>query len=72
VGSVLRNENSVSTVSTLVDDYYGITDVCLSIPVILNNNGISEVVKVGLNKKEEKEFKASADILKPIISEIDI
>lgn len=72
VGSILRNENHVSTVSTLLDDYYGINDVCLSIPVIINNKGISEVVKIELNKKEEREFKASADILKQIISEIDI
>lgn len=72
VGSVLRDENSVSTVSTLVDDYYGINDVCLSVPVIINNNGISEVVKVELSKKEEKEFKHSANVLKNIISEIEI
>jgi L-lactate dehydrogenase len=72
VGSILRNENSVSTVSTLLDDYYGVSAVCLSIPVIINNNGISEVVKVELNKKEEKEFKHSANVLKNIISEIEI
>jgi len=71
-GSILRDENSVSTVSTLLDDYYGIGDVCLSIPVIINNNGIYEVIKIELNKKEEREFKASANILKQIISEIDI
>jgi len=72
VGSILRNENHVSTVSTLLDDYYGVSDVCLSIPVIINNNGISEVVKVKLNKKEEKEFKHSASVLKNIIKEIEI
>lgn len=72
VGSILRNENSVSTVSTLLDDYYGIEDVCLSIPAIINNNGISELVKIELSKKEEKEFKASANVLKQVIGELDI
>jgi len=43
----------------------------LSIPVIINNNGISEVVKVELDRKEE-EFKHSAGVLKQIISEIEI
>ena len=38
--AILRDENSVLTVSTLVDEYYGISDVCLSIPVVLNANGI--------------------------------
>jgi len=71
-GSILRDENSVSTVSTLLDGYYGESDVCLSIPVIINNNGISEVVKVELDRKEEEEFKHSAGVLKQIISEIEI
>lgn len=71
-GSILRNENSVSTVSTLIDDYYGIGDVCMSIPVILNNNGISKIVKLELNKKEEKAFKVSAKVLRKVVSELDV
>lgn len=71
-GSILRDENSVLTVSTLVDNYYDIGDVCLSIPVILNQNGISKILKIGLDESEVKKLQASADVLKNVIKDLDI
>ncbi len=72
VGSILRDENSVLTVSTLVDGYYDIEGVCLSVPVILNRNGISRVLKIGLDDSEIKKFQASAAVLSSVIKELDI
>lgn len=72
VGSILRGENSVLTVSTLVDGYYDIDDVCLSIPVILNRNGISKILKIGLDASEIKRLQASAAALKNVINDLDI
>jgi len=72
VGSILRDENSVLTVSTLVDGYYDISDVCLSIPVILNRNGISKILKIELDESEVEKLKASAAVLKKIIKSVDI
>jgi len=46
VGAILRDENSVLTVSTLVDNYHGVSDVCLNVPAIVNRNGISRVIKI--------------------------
>lgn len=72
IGSILRDENSVLTVSTLVDDYYDINDVCLSIPVILNRNGISKILKIGLDESEINKLRHSADVLKNVIKGLDI
>lgn len=72
VGSILRDENSVLTVSTLVDNYYGISDVCLSIPVVLNRNGVSKTLKIALDESEVKKLQASATILKDVIKTLDI
>lgn len=72
VGSILRDENSVVTVSTLVDGYYDIGDVCLSTPVILNRNGISKILKIGLDESEVKKLQASANVLKNVIKSLDI
>ncbi len=38
--AILRNTNSVMTVSSLITGQYGIQDVCLSLPFILNSQGI--------------------------------
>ncbi|MBN1848131.1 MAG: L-lactate dehydrogenase [Deltaproteobacteria bacterium] len=72
VGSIIRNENSVLTVSTLLDHYHGIKDVCLSIPVILNRNGVFKQVPVVMNETETKALQSSAKTLKEVIDELEI
>lgn len=72
VGSILRNENSVLTVSTLVDSYYGVSDVCLSVPVILSQHGVSKVLTIGLDPSEINKLQASANVLKDVIKGLDI
>ena len=72
VGSIIRNENSVLTVSTLLDNYYGIKDVCLSIPVILNRNGVFKQVPVILDETEANALQVSAKTLRGVIDELNI
>jgi L-lactate dehydrogenase len=72
VESILRDENSVLTVSTLVNDYYDISDVCLSIPAIVNRNGISKTLSIGLEESEVEKLQASANVLKEVINSIEI
>jgi len=72
VGSILRDENSVLTVSSLVDGYYDIGDVCLSVPSILNRNGLSRTLKIALDESEIKKLQASAAVLKDVIKTLDI
>jgi L-lactate dehydrogenase len=69
---ILRDERSVLTVSSLVDGYYDIEGVCLSVPVILGRNGISKIIEIGLNKEEHEKLLQSAGILQDVISEIDL
>lgn len=72
VTSILRDENSVLTVSSLIDDYYDISDVCLSIPVILNMNGIARHLKIDLDETEIHQLQASATALKKIIGQLNL
>jgi L-lactate dehydrogenase len=64
VESILRNENAVLTVSCLLEDYYGVSDVCLSVPAILNRTGIRQTIKLSLDEKEILDFKKSAAVIK--------
>lgn len=68
--SILRNENSILPVSTLINDYYGINDVCISIPCQVNKNGVQKFLKLDLSKEEQEQFKKSANSLKEIIKNI--
>jgi L-lactate dehydrogenase len=64
--AVLRDENSVLTVSTLVDGKYGIKDTCLSVPAILNSSGVAMTMELDLNDEELKKLRASADMLNSV------
>jgi len=67
---ILRDENSVLPVSTLINDYYGISDVCLSLPSIVNRSGVEQVLKIELSAKEQAQLKHSAETLKGIMKGI--
>ena len=72
VTSILRDENSVLTVSTLINNYFDISDGCLSIPTVLNMSGISSHIKINLDETESRKLKASAEALKEIIGQLEI
>ncbi len=72
VESIIRDENAVLTVSSLLQDYYGVSDICLSVPTIVNRDGVREVLKLPLEEGEIKQFQNSASILKNITQSLDL
>jgi len=72
VEAMLRDDNSVLPISTLINDYYGIKDVCLSIPSIVNRNGVERFLKLELSSVEQEQFRYSAKTLKDIIKNIKL
>ncbi len=70
--AIVRNENSVLPVSTFIEDYYGVTDICLSLPSIVNSTGVEQFLRIDLSPEEQKKFKHSAETLKGIIEKIQI
>jgi L-lactate dehydrogenase len=70
VESILRDENAVVTVSTFLEDYHGISDICLSVPVILDRSGIKEIIKLPLAEQEIQDFQKSAAIVKNVANSL--
>jgi len=62
-GSILRNQNSVLTVSTYLDGEYGLKDVCLSVPCVVSVRGIERIIDTQLASDEQVSLLYSADIL---------
>lgn len=62
--SVLRNTRRIHAVSTLVKGLYGINfDIFLSLPCVIGNRGVVQVVKQCLEKDELEKLKKSAQVL---------
>jgi L-lactate dehydrogenase len=70
--SIIRNENSILPVSTLITDYYGVNDVCLSVPSHVNINGVEQFLKLKLSEQEQELLQHSANTLKEIIKTLGI
>lgn len=72
VESILRNENSVLTVSSFLRDYHGIQDVYLSVPAIVNRKGIHRQIPLDLSSEELAQLRQSASIVKNVIDSLDL
>lgn len=58
--AIANNDNSILTVSSHHADIEGITDVCLSVPTVINKNGIHHVIIPNLSAEEHQKLYKSA------------
>ena len=70
VGAILQNQDSVLTVSTLLDGEYGIRDVCLGIPCVVGQGGVMKIVEAALSKEEENALERSAATLRDALKNL--
>jgi len=68
--AILRNENSILTVSSLLDGQYGIKDVCLSVPCVVGDNGVKTTIDAELACEELQALRASAQTIRKVLDEI--
>lgn len=72
VKAILRSQERILTVSSLVNGLYGIDDVCLGLPRVVNEKGILKTVNLTLNKTEEMQLQKSAKILREIFEQLKL
>lgn len=70
VEAVLRDQERVLTVSTLIDDVYGIKDVCLGYPTVVNRHGATRLLNLALSDTEQRQLRNSAQTLQSVIRTI--
>ncbi|WP_139311163.1 L-lactate dehydrogenase [Bacillus sp. MRMR6] len=68
--AILRDENSVLTVSCYLNGEYGHKDVYIGVPAIVNRNGVREVVELDLNDEEKEKFANSVNVLKKTLNPV--
>ena len=69
---IFSNANEIMTLSSLMHGEYGIDDVCLSVPTILNGKGMDGKLILNLTEEELQKLRHSADVLKDIIRQVEI
>ncbi len=71
VEAILRNQKTVLTISSHIEDAYGLKDVYLSLPAVLDAGGVERVLNLDLDETELSGLRQSADVLRGIISQLD-
>ena len=71
IKAIINNENKIIPVSTLLEGEYGEFDVFTSVPAVLNNEGVKEVVEIEMSKKELDKFKSSNKVIKEYIDKLN-
>ncbi len=64
VESILRDEHSVMSVSTLVSNYLGVQGIYLGVPAVVGRAGVERLIELPLSPDEADAFRRSAAILK--------
>lgn len=72
VEAITRDENSILTVSSLMEGNFGLYDVCLSLPSIVNSNGVDKKIDIPISDTEKELLLKSGNSLKEIINTLDI
>ncbi len=66
--AILHDEHRVLSVSSLLTDYHGINDVCLSVPCIVNRAGVDAALPIPLDQSERSGLLASADAIRNVLT----
>lgn len=70
VEAILRDQSSVLSVSSYIEDYYDIRDVYLSLPSIVDAGGVERMLRLDLAKDEVLGLQNSANVLKKLIKDL--
>ncbi|MDR2533367.1 MAG: malate dehydrogenase [Tannerellaceae bacterium] len=58
--AIIRNQKKLIPCSVALEGEYGVSDICIGVPVILGSNGIEQIVEFDLNEREKQLFVESA------------
>ena len=72
VQAIVHDQNRILTVSCLSSGMYGIEDLYLSLPAVVNRQGVNRIVRLSLNPEEEQQIRHSAQLLRQAIDKLKL
>lgn len=70
--ALIRDENTILTVSSLVEGHYGISNVCLGLPSVVGRDGVKQMIDTPLDEDEMMRLTASAQKLRQVLDQFEI
>jgi L-lactate dehydrogenase len=72
VEAITRDQSTVLSLSSYIDDYYGIKNLYLSLPTVVNGGGIERMLRLELSQSEIEGLQKSAGILKGVLASLEL
>lgn len=66
IEAVLKDEQRILPVSSLLSDFHGISDVCLSVPALVGGLGVGEQLEIPMSSDELAGLRRSSEALKAV------
>ena len=64
IEAVMHDTTRIRPVSSMLKDFHGISDICMSVPTLLNRQGVNTAINTPVSDKELAALKRSAETLK--------
>jgi len=64
VQAIACDQKKIYPCSALLEGEYGLSDLCIGVPVVLGRNGIEKIVEINLSDAEKEHLSASAEAVK--------
>lgn len=72
VQAIACDQKKIFPCSVLLDGEYGLSDLCIGVPVVLGANGIENIVEIKLSDSEKSHLHTSAEGVKKTNSLLDV
>lgn len=69
---IVRNERSVLPVSSMIHGQYGLEDIVLSMPAIVDSKGVERIVPLSLDREETERLRESAAALREVMDRVKL
>ena len=70
IEAILKNNELSIPASVLINGEFGEQDVCMGIPVVINEDGVSQIQEIKLSKSESDSLKISAQTIRNYIKSV--
>lgn len=64
VESIVRDQNKLFTASVYLEGEYGLSDINIGVPVVLNSKGWDKIININLSDDEKAKLQSSAEAVK--------
>ena len=68
--AVLKDQHAVLSVSTVLEDYCGVSGVALSVPSVVSGSGVERRLRIPMGEREMQQLRSSADAMRGSLAQL--